>query len=217
MNIVSNAVVAIAVTTCSLSVYAKCASLLHGGESFAFGIPTDKLTSKLTVPYVSVAVTQDKTSSVIEQGIMCSFGQTIDTSFTFARGVKASARWDVSFVGIEDSRLGISIPPANLLSILGEVRVNQEKFAVSWHPFSWDITSPFLLVGVQHVSAYYRLWIPVGKYILAEEGGKKGITPYLGAGVSFWRDKPYSLSLKYEVYSFKPQVTAFTLGVARKF
>ena len=210
-----NAFFAVSVVAASTtSAIAGCATTLDVGQAYVSGLPTEKLTSKLTFPLVRVAVSEKGNSSVLEPGITCTLTRSLDVSVSAMRGMKASAKWDVSFTGL--SVAGHSIPPADLFSVNGEVKVDQDKIALIWH-FGEDGLSSFFLLGAQHVSAHYRLWIPVGKYIVAEEGKKKGVAPYLGFGVALWRDKPYSLAVKYEVYSVKPQAFSLTFGVRRAF
>ena len=119
------------VAASTTSAIAGCATTLDVGQAYISGLPTEKLTSKLTFPLIRVAVSQESNSSVLEPGITCTLTRNLDVSVSVMRGMKASAKWDVSFIGL--SVAGHSIPPTNLFSINGEVKVDQEKLALIWH------------------------------------------------------------------------------------
>lgn len=194
---------------------ADCSFTLSGGEMQLSGLSTAQVDADLTTKFTSVERRITSKSKVTEIGIECELGYGIAVAASEMSGFSASIDRDVYFTGYQSPQM--TIPRTLLFHVNEEVSARAVRLSLVKY-FDLGTLSPFVRIGVEHVDAVHRAYLPLGKYSLSYQEDASVTAPYVGVGIAIARKGPISLRLEYQLEAPHPhQLTTMTLGINGRF
>ena len=217
-------VVAFALATCA---EAKCGLSLAMGHATIENVPTSRIDDRLTTRYTGVRTTVDAKSTVREEGIECDLWPSVGLSVAVSgmQGLRANVDRTVYFKGIDFH--GLSVGQTDLFTLNEQAKVSALRISLLEHVrLGQSFVSPFVRIGIESVRGTHSASIPLAykdedrDKVLALTYSKeyKKAAPYLGAGITFWRDSPISLRVEEQVLCLHPHlIKVFMVGAVAQF